>query len=95
MDRPCVLADPDASGAESDEWLVFEVTDTGCGISQRGLASLFTEYVQVSPQAAASLAAGAHGDPNSGCGQIVIRPAWFPLSGPLVVIDLGPRGPLL
>jgi len=34
--------------AESDQWLVFEVTDTGCGISQRGLASLFTEYVQVS-----------------------------------------------
>ena len=32
---------------ESNEWLVFEVTDTGCGISQRGLASLFTEYVQV------------------------------------------------
>lgn len=38
---------PEVSGAESDEWLVFEVTDTGCGISQRGLGSLFTEYVQV------------------------------------------------
>lgn len=38
--------DPAVPAAESDQWLVFEVTDTGCGISQRGLASLFTEYVQ-------------------------------------------------
>ncbi len=43
-----VSADPAVPAAESDQWLVFEVTDTGCGISQRGLASLFTEYVQVS-----------------------------------------------
>lgn len=39
-----VHADPDGA---SDQWLVFEVTDTGCGISQHGLGSLFTEYVQV------------------------------------------------
>ncbi|KAL0047756.1 hypothetical protein WJX82_011186 [Trebouxia sp. C0006] len=38
--------DPAVPAAESDQWLVFEVTDTGFGISQRGLASLFTEYVQ-------------------------------------------------
>ncbi|DBA83742.1 TPA: hypothetical protein ACH3X1_006273 [Trebouxia sp. C0004] len=37
---------PAVPAAESDQWLVFEVTDTGCGISQRGLGSLFTEYVQ-------------------------------------------------
>ncbi len=43
-----VSADPAVPAAESDQWLVFEVTDTGCGISRRGLASLFTEYVQVS-----------------------------------------------
>ncbi len=43
-----VSADPAVPAAERDQWLVFEVTDTGCGISQRGLASLFTEYVQVS-----------------------------------------------
>lgn len=45
----CVLIADSSDGpaAESDEWLVFEVTDTGCGISQRGLGSLFTEYVQV------------------------------------------------
>ena len=43
-----VSADPAVPAAESEQWLVFEVTDTGCGISQRGLASLFTEYVQVS-----------------------------------------------
>ena len=43
-----VSADAAVPAAESDQWLVFEVTDTGCGISQRGLASLFTEYVQVS-----------------------------------------------
>ena len=43
-----VSADPAVPAAESDQWLVFEVTDTGFGISQRGLASLFTEYVQVS-----------------------------------------------
>lgn len=43
-----VSADSAVPAAESDQWLVFEVTDTGCGISQRGLASLFTEYVQVS-----------------------------------------------
>lgn len=40
-------ADPEGPGGESDQWLVFEVTDTGCGISQHGLGSLFTEYVQV------------------------------------------------
>lgn len=40
----------DSKEASCDEWLVFEVTDTGCGISKQGLASLFTEYVQVKLQ---------------------------------------------
>ena len=44
-----MLCSADAADTnQTSEWLVFEVTDTGCGISQRGLASLFTEYVQVS-----------------------------------------------
>ena len=42
-----VCADPVGPTCDSDEWLVFEVTDTGCGISQHALSSLFTEYVQV------------------------------------------------
>lgn len=41
------VADPAGPAGEGDQWLVFEVTDTGCGISQHGLGSLFTEYVQV------------------------------------------------
>lgn len=40
-------ADPAGPAGEGEQWLVFEVTDTGCGISQDGLGSLFTEYVQV------------------------------------------------
>ena len=42
-----VCADPGVPSDNSDQWLVFEVTDTGCGVSQHALASLFTEYVQV------------------------------------------------
>eukprot|EP00884_Botryococcus_braunii_P011489 jgi/Botrbrau1/20340/Bobra.0006s0013.5 len=34
-------------GEESEgQWLVFEVSDTGCGIAREGLRSLFQEYVQ-------------------------------------------------
>lgn len=43
-----MCADPAVLPGDGDQWLVFEVTDTGCGIRQDGLASLFTEYVQVS-----------------------------------------------
>lgn len=32
-----------------DRWLVFEVTDTGCGIAKEGLHALFNDYVQASP----------------------------------------------
>lgn len=32
---------------EQQHWIVFEVTDTGCGVTQDGLQSLFKEYVQV------------------------------------------------
>ena len=46
----CCNADPAVAPGEHDQWLVFEVTDTGCGISQHGLGSLFTEYVQVLAQ---------------------------------------------
>lgn len=42
-----MCADPASPNGESGQWLVFEVTDTGCGISQHALSSLFTEYVQV------------------------------------------------
>lgn len=45
----CALSAVEAMESSCDEWLVFEVTDTGCGISKQGLASLFTEYVQVRP----------------------------------------------
>lgn len=43
----CVDVDLQVPTEEGDQWLVFEVTDTGCGISQRGLETLFKEYVQV------------------------------------------------
>lgn len=47
----CVVAEgADSREPSCEEWLVFEVTDTGCGISKQGLASLFTEYVQVSKE---------------------------------------------
>ena len=39
-----------ADGQEQQHWIVFEVTDTGCGVTQDGLQSLFKEYVQVCPQ---------------------------------------------
>ena len=61
-----VSAGPAVPAAESEQWLVFEVTDTGCGISQRGLASLFTEYVQVSAVRNLSL---VHWSSPSGCAQ--------------------------
>jgi hypothetical protein len=33
---------------EHEKWLVFEVSDTGCGVAKEGLRSLFQEYVQAS-----------------------------------------------
>jgi signal transduction histidine kinase len=35
-----------------DRWLVFEVTDTGCGIAKEGLHALFNDYVQARPASA-------------------------------------------
>ena len=37
-----------AGGKLPEQWLVFEVADTGCGIAPEGLQSLFREFVQVS-----------------------------------------------
>lgn len=31
----------------AEQWLVFEVADTGCGIAPEGLQSLFQQFVQV------------------------------------------------
>ena len=36
------------STSAPDSWLVFEVTDTGCGIAKEGLHALFNDYVQAS-----------------------------------------------
>ena len=47
MHHGLVHADPEVQAGDNDQWLIFEVTDTGCGISQHALSSLFTEYVQV------------------------------------------------
>ena len=38
----------EASTSAPDSWLVFEVTDTGCGIAKEGLHALFNDYVQAS-----------------------------------------------
>ena len=46
---------PDSQGSTPQEagtsapgqWLVFEVTDTGCGIAKEGLHALFNDFVQV------------------------------------------------
>ena len=48
---------PDSQGSTPQEagtsapgqWLVFEVTDTGCGIAKEGLHALFNDFVQVGP----------------------------------------------
>lgn len=50
-DVPASTSAPDGESAaqEPDRWLVFEVSDTGCGVARDGLRSLFKEYVQVSP----------------------------------------------
>jgi len=37
----------ETSTSAPDRWLVFEVTDTGCGIAKEGLHALFNDYVQV------------------------------------------------
>ena len=40
----------ETSTSAPDGWLVFEVTDTGCGIAKEGLHALFNDYVQASHQ---------------------------------------------
>ena len=40
-------APQEAGTSAPGEWLVFEVTDTGCGIAKEGLHALFNDFVQV------------------------------------------------
>ena len=48
-DAPASTSGRDGESGAPERCLVFEVTDTGCGVAKEGLCSLFKEYVQARP----------------------------------------------
>ena len=50
---------------QPQQWLVFEVADSGCGIGEAGLRSLFKDYVQVRTAGPSSCCAPAEPDHSS------------------------------